>query len=552
MRAIDGTRPGWRRPRGAALLLFMLLLGAAGCIPVTKEPVFGDAESVPLEGPQAYSTESGAADGSMHVQLTPVGAAEFVVEVFMLDASGKPRERPNPPALGRRIALGDGWFAIALDEPLAAGSVSYLPMQEMADGFKAHIVPDRTLAELVNRARIDVAQEDQLLVLGRKVDAGVLRQLLRDLAGAMASGGATAAAVQFKKVAALDAALLAKGRDAAFSRLAAGFSHIFAATRQDARERFVAYFEELAAAGNPWGHYFLARIYINGTGVTRDLERGRRHAETAIAAGFERSKAALGFLYAIKPDPSPADRAEMMRLFEAAAKVEPAAMGNLAAIYLDPQNPARDETQGYIWQERAAQAFEPQSMYHLARRYMEGKGVARLPAEYFRFLTLAAEARYPPAVAELAYAHEFGIGTAVDQAKSIERLEEAVRLGDPWAKLRLAKRLLSGQGVDVDRKRALPLLEQAAAGGYAEAQKLLDQERSQPAPEAGQEGSPEYERMREAAIKTLEREFDRVKCQQIGETCRLNRDGDALIRLQHRDGWYFLDGRVAVQEEWPQ
>ena len=69
------------------------------------------------------------------------------------------------------------------------------------------------------------------------------------------------------------------------------------ANRSARPQEAIPYLEKAAAHDYPRAHFELGRIYQNGTGVPKDLEKAKLHFNAAITGGYVRAKQALGKVY---------------------------------------------------------------------------------------------------------------------------------------------------------------------------------------------------------------------------------------------------------------
>ncbi|RUM97994.1 sel1 repeat family protein [Pseudaminobacter arsenicus] len=549
--------------QAARILGIIALAGFLGaCFPKTEQPVFSSIDAAPFERDATY-TAKGAGQGNstatdtLSFRFVAIDGKDFLLESYTHKKDGK---LDASLYSGRLVNVAPNWSILELGDNIGGSERLYVLTKWNNSGFTAYAPLDHKLLSAIAMRHGVVLGSPTLNDGGTLTGAltpSALKAIFSDAAAHIDSGTDPKPAMQLEYISVPrlpdDLALI--GRARIFNALTGSFTHRLRAALPEDQKLVMRFMEKLAAAGDPWGSYFLSRIYANGLGVKTDMGEAKAHAENAIARGFDRAKLILGFLLRYTNNPSKEDNEQAFRLFtEAADAGDPTAMVNLALIHLDPNDPHHDVQKGYSWQERAAAAGDANAIYMIGLRLRDGTGTTKSSSEAFKAISVAAQLFHPDAVAELGYMYETGEGTTADDTKAIAQYREAARLGNAWAQWQLGDRLMNGRGVAMDKATGWEWLQKAATNGSTEAAKQLGQS-PKPDSELGQ--------IEQLALAFLDgeraltnREFDRQRqatlCAEIGRRCKLNRNGMALVEFQHRSGWYFADGTVAPQQDWPQ
>jgi len=146
-----------------------------------------------------------------------------------------------------------------------------------------------------------------------------------------------------------------------------------------------------AVGGNPAAEYEIAVRYLDGRGVTANVEEAARWLELAARAGFAPALFRLGGLYD-KGGGLKKDRALARQLYTAAAdKGHAKAMHNLAVLYAEGFDGKPNYRLAAHWFRKAADFGIADSQYNLAILYIRGIGIEQNLAESYKWFALAAE-----------------------------------------------------------------------------------------------------------------------------------------------------------------
>jgi localization factor PodJL len=146
-----------------------------------------------------------------------------------------------------------------------------------------------------------------------------------------------------------------------------------------------------ALAGNPAAEYEIAVRYVEGRGVTTNIEEAARWLERAARSGFVPAQFRLGGLYD-KGGGLKKDRALARQLYTAAAeKGHAKAMHNLAVLYAEGVDGRPNYRMAAQWFRKAAEHGIADSQYNLAILYIRGIGVDQNLIESYKWFSLAAD-----------------------------------------------------------------------------------------------------------------------------------------------------------------
>jgi TPR repeat protein/dienelactone hydrolase len=173
----------------------------------------------------------------------------------------------------------------------------------------------------------------------------------------------------------------------------------------------------------------LARAYIRGNGVPRDLAVAVRLLELAAARGLPQAQWELSILLR-QGLGTPRNEPRALELARAAADGGDAAGMNVFGVMIrDGIGGQSDDAKALVWFERSADLLNTYGMVNVARFHKEGRG-----------------------------------GLSKDPAVAVTLWRKALfRDGNPWAQLLLAEALEKGEGVAADPTEALALYRAAVA-----------------------------------------------------------------------------------------
>lgn len=542
----------------------------SGCFPKTDEAVFSSEDVAPFERDAFYMAKSATmgdatgnnpgADG-LSFRFTAIDGKDFVVESYTKNKDGK---LDAALFIGRLVNVAPNWHVLELGDRIGSSQRIYVLTHWSDGGFSAYSpLEHKTMTAIAARHGITLssAKLNDAGTFAGTLSSTAFKAMFADVVAHIERGDTPKPAIKLDYVSVPDlpGGLATEGRQKVFESLSGAFPVRLRAAEPRHQQLIRRFMEKLAGAGDPWGSYFLARIYGNGVGVPLDWAKAKTYAEQAVSRGNERAKIVLGYMLRNSPNPTADERDRAFQLLtDAATAGDATAMTNLAVMHLDPNDPRHDEKKGYSWQERAAAAGEVNALYMVALRLRDGVGTQRSDSDAFKAMSIAAQLFHPDALAELGLMYEKGQGTTADDALAVAQYREAARLGNAWAQWQLGDRLLNGRGVPANESEGRAWLEKAAANGSSEAAEQL--KRPSPGKKPAAMDMEELQKLADdfldQEIEKLDNDIDKLNqeiiCLEVGDRCKLNKNGKALLRLRHGQGWYFADGTVAQQSDWPQ
>ncbi len=179
-------------------------------------------------------------------------------------------------------------------------------------------------------------------------------------------------------------------------------------------------YEEAVALGNADALTDLGNLYFDGLGVEQDYTRARELFEEAMALGNARAIARLGYMYATG-DGIEVDYARALELLPVAAEQgDPNAMTNLGNMYLYGVGVEQDYARALELLTEAAEQGITNAMANLGNMYLYGEGVEQDYARALELYTAAAEQGDPTGLKNLGNLYENGYGVEKDEAKAQE------------------------------------------------------------------------------------------------------------------------------------
>jgi TPR repeat protein len=214
----------------------------------------------------------------------------------------------------------------------------------------------------------------------------------------------------------------------------------------------------------------LGYMYVNGTGVEKNLHKGCILTKLSAAQGNQYAQYELGRMYFIGEGVTQ-DLSEARRLFKlSAAQENKYAQYNLGEMYycgdgveIDLQEAIR------LWRLSAAQGNK-EAHYALGRMYYDGEGVEKNFVEAVRFFKLSAAQGNQNAQYSLGRMYYYGEGVEKNLQEAIRLFKLSAAQGNQEAQCSLGDMYYFGKGVTRDFQEAMRLWKLSAAQGNKTAQ----------------------------------------------------------------------------------
>ena len=148
--------------------------------------------------------------------------------------------------------------------------------------------------------------------------------------------------------------------------------------------------KKLAENGDALSQNWLGQMYVDGSGVEKNLAEAIKWFEKSATQGYTPAHINLAWIYSegigIKKDLKKA-----ASWYEKAAKLgDVKAETKLGALYLDGTGVKKDDNKALKLFESAAEKDHPMAQFYLALMYCNGRGVAADPTRCLVWMTLAA------------------------------------------------------------------------------------------------------------------------------------------------------------------
>jgi TPR repeat protein len=169
---------------------------------------------------------------------------------------------------------------------------------------------------------------------------------------------------------------------------------------------------QLADRGSTPAMMFLARLYTNGTGVSRDHAQAVEWFKKAALAGSTNGMLLYGDALA------------------------------------SGQGAIKDLSEAQRWIRKSADAGNVAALFRLGRMYRDGEGLTRDPLEAVNLFKKAAETNYTPAMVAIGLMFEGGGGLEADHLQSVQWYKRAADLNDAEGMAALGTMYSTGRGVE--------------------------------------------------------------------------------------------------------
>ena len=233
------------------------------------------------------------------------------------------------------------------------------------------------------------------------------------------------------------------------------------------------YFRPLADAGDFRAQYYVAYLYLNGYGVTKNTALGVEYLQKSLDHNYHLAQALMGFLYA-QGEVVPVDHKKAISLYQKAAdQGNTSAMLNLAVAYYLGNGVPRNLTRAIELLEKIPIDEQPSAGRYLGDIYMmrdSHKTDAAIRAYY-----AAAKAGDLAAYAALAKIYLDGTGVASDEERAARYYRYAAEQGYAPAQYALGIMYVNGNGVEANSVLGHAWLTSAASQNYEPATTALNQ-----------------------------------------------------------------------------
>ncbi len=229
------------------------------------------------------------------------------------------------------------------------------------------------------------------------------------------------------------------------------------------------WFEAAAHAGSAQAQYQLGRIYGKGLGLPKDEKKAFAWFEKSAAQGSREGIHALAVSYYLG-DGTLQDIKKAIGLWERSA-----ALGNSDSelnigYALEVDGPLQDQAKAAIWYQKAVAHGNIVALVHLGSMHVDGRGVAKDLQQAVSLFERAADANSSRGQFMLGRSYSEGLGVEPDKVKARDWWAKAADGGDTEAQYEIGKALFYGDGVPKDFVKAAEWYLKAAVQGSSAAQ----------------------------------------------------------------------------------
>lgn len=219
----------------------------------------------------------------------------------------------------------------------------------------------------------------------------------------------------------------------------------------------------VANEGNPAAEAELARRYITGQGLERDVTQAFKLSRESAMQGNARGERVLGYLYSNGFGVSEDDNLAVRWFEKAALQGDADAEVNLGILYDEGRGIQKDYEQANYWWRKAADQGDADAEASLGDEYANGRGVQEDYEKANYWYRKAARQGNLDAEENLGVSYSSGRGVPRDYIRAVRWLEKAARQGDANALAALGANYEQGLGVPENHVLAYMFYDLAAA-----------------------------------------------------------------------------------------
>ena len=232
---------------------------------------------------------------------------------------------------------------------------------------------------------------------------------------------------------------------------------------------------EAAEKGHSNAQYCLGRMYYEGLGVDRDLEKAFSLAYKSAMQDDDMGQNLLGVLY-VNGAGVALDYYEAVSWYrKAAAQGNIKAFCNLGFMYLNGNGVEENHEEAAKWFRKAAEQGDDRGQYWLGELYLAGDGVENNFDEAVKWFRKAAEQGNSYGQASLGVMYLMGWGVVMeDYEEAVYWLQKSVAQDNDLGQYFMGNVYENGLGVDVDVEEAKKWYQKAAEQGNTAAIEALE------------------------------------------------------------------------------
>jgi TPR repeat protein len=236
----------------------------------------------------------------------------------------------------------------------------------------------------------------------------------------------------------------------------------------------------LAEQQNGVAQFYLARLYLDGNGVTRNETEAQARFVKAAAqlpkaadTGDAEAQYALAWLYDNGKGMSASATAAVAWYRKAAEQNQMYAQDRLGVKYQRGEGVAQSSTEALVWFRKAAEQGYADGQLHLGWMYLRGNGVKKSYPDAEVWLRKAAEQGDRYAQNNLGWIYQFGKGVKQSDSEAFKWYSKSAAQGNPNGQYHLGWMYENGKGVEKSVKTAIDWYQKAVKDGQNDAKKRL-------------------------------------------------------------------------------
>ena len=232
-------------------------------------------------------------------------------------------------------------------------------------------------------------------------------------------------------------------------------------------------FQIEAERGNPIAYFYLALMYADGQGVTKDETQAVIWYRKAADQGFAGAQNGLGNMYSSGRGVAKDDMQAVVWYLKAANQEDEVAQYNIGSMYYNGKGVPKDDAKAVAWYRKSADRGFAAAQHDLGLMYSIGRGVAKDETQAIAWIRKAADQGDAIAQASLGAKYAEGGAVTKDEQLAVSWLRKSAEQGDVAAQYNLGVMYEYGRGVSKDEPQAAIWYRKAAEKGAPLAQFAL-------------------------------------------------------------------------------
>ncbi|RHZ60182.1 hypothetical protein Glove_357g21 [Diversispora epigaea] len=223
------------------------------------------------------------------------------------------------------------------------------------------------------------------------------------------------------------------------------------------------------------GNIYLARMYLKGIGIEKDLKKGFQIYSKVADEGSHIALNCMGHCYEVGLGVEKNGKKALELYLKSAKQENLVALLKVGHCYEFGKGITIDEISGFQYYIKSAYAGNIEAMYVVGGCYNKGIGVSVDSKEAFKWYLTAAEKGYSTAQYFLGHFYKYGCGINRDGVKAFEWYKKAAENDHTYSQFILGKCFYEEYGTKKDNINAIYWLNKARENGEIDADELLEE-----------------------------------------------------------------------------